>query len=171
MRLWAHECTRVFSDRLADVSEHSWFDRLISDALSRHMDLKWSEVQQQFYDQQQDEIAAAALGDSDNTGTGAVTASAAVPVRGSRRASTGLSVEVESSIAGGAAGNTLLFGDFAEATALHRTYRQVNSDSHLQLVLQHYMREYNAANFRCVCACVCASVSLCRSLLSCSRLQ
>ncbi|XP_055836500.1 dynein axonemal heavy chain 2 isoform X2 [Episyrphus balteatus] len=37
-RLWIHECFRVFSDRLVDESDQSWFVSEINDTIGRHMD-------------------------------------------------------------------------------------------------------------------------------------
>jgi dynein heavy chain len=33
LKLWKHECTRVFSDRLNDVHDKIWFDNSIQDLI------------------------------------------------------------------------------------------------------------------------------------------
>ena len=128
VRLWAHECTRVFCDRLSEESEHAWFDRLIAESLSRHMDLKWSDVRQQFYELTGEQVAKAR----------------AAVVDGVSEASSDSSV---STFAGGADNNALLFADFADPSTVTRSYQQVVSDTQLEVLLQHYLREYNSANY------------------------
>lgn len=38
LRLWVHECSRVFSDRLVDDSDQEWFLNKINDVLGKHME-------------------------------------------------------------------------------------------------------------------------------------
>ena len=39
LRLWVHECFRVFSDRLVDDNDQSWFLNEINDVLGKHMEV------------------------------------------------------------------------------------------------------------------------------------
>jgi dynein heavy chain len=36
MRLWVHECTRTFEDRMINEQDHSWFQNLVNDLLVKH---------------------------------------------------------------------------------------------------------------------------------------
>lgn len=51
--LWCHETARVFRDRLADVSDRQWFNKLIEDMLKKHFQVEWKpetfEVRSQLY--------------------------------------------------------------------------------------------------------------------------
>lgn len=44
VRLWVHECLRVFQDRLVDTSDKRWFLNLVKDAMADHTGYKYSEV-------------------------------------------------------------------------------------------------------------------------------
>lgn len=44
MRLWIHECRRVFCDRLIDDHDRQWFDTLLADTLRRHFDIDFAEI-------------------------------------------------------------------------------------------------------------------------------
>eukprot|EP01116_Phalansterium_solitarium_P017128 TRINITY_DN413_c0_g1_i5.p1 TRINITY_DN413_c0_g1~~TRINITY_DN413_c0_g1_i5.p1 ORF type:complete len:4163 (-),score=2181.62 TRINITY_DN413_c0_g1_i5:539-13027(-) len=44
VRLWAHECTRVFSDRLVDNEDRNWFQRLLETKMFKFLKTKWDEV-------------------------------------------------------------------------------------------------------------------------------
>ncbi|KXS21750.1 hypothetical protein M427DRAFT_107149 [Gonapodya prolifera JEL478] len=44
IRLWAHECLRVFSDRLVDASDRSWFMDLLKGTMNENLRLPWSNV-------------------------------------------------------------------------------------------------------------------------------
>jgi hypothetical protein len=149
IRLWGHECTRVFADRLADESELAWFDRLLTDSLSRHVEVKWSQVQELYYTQQAALVSAAAP----NTGTtDSPTAAASAAELGSED----VGVAGTATVADGSARNALLFSDFADPSAVKRGYHQVVSDLQLAIVLQHYLREYNSVNYKCVPRAACS---------------
>ncbi|KAG7305959.1 hypothetical protein JYU34_008522 [Plutella xylostella] len=44
LKLWIHECFRVFSDRLTDEKDRSWFFNLAADTLGKHMELTFAAV-------------------------------------------------------------------------------------------------------------------------------
>lgn len=44
LRLWLHESTRTFRDRLVDEEDRGWFDELLRRQLQKHFKLKWGEV-------------------------------------------------------------------------------------------------------------------------------
>ncbi|CAM9879439.1 unnamed protein product, partial [Choristocarpus tenellus] len=37
IRLWIHECSRVFYDRLISREDQEWFERLVIELLARHL--------------------------------------------------------------------------------------------------------------------------------------
>eukprot|EP00741_Cyanophora_paradoxa_P024436 tig00022075_g23593.t1 len=41
VKLWCHECARVFQDRLIDDTDKSWFDNLIKELLQQNFELEW----------------------------------------------------------------------------------------------------------------------------------
>ena len=41
-RLWAHECTRVFCDRLINEQDRSWFTASLTDKIKAHLKLDWN---------------------------------------------------------------------------------------------------------------------------------
>jgi hypothetical protein len=141
IRLWGHECTRVFADRLAEEAELAWFDRLLTDSLGRHMDVKWSAVQEQFYEQQ---AALTTAAGPNGLPTVAPDADADAPAG----AAAGQLVGTTATVGDGSAHNALLFTDFAEPSAAQRGYQQVVSDTVLSVVLQHYLREYNSTHYK-----------------------
>ncbi|XP_049764343.1 dynein axonemal heavy chain 2 [Schistocerca cancellata] len=44
LRLWVHECYRVFNDRLVDEKDIEWFFNQMNDQLGKHFDLTFSSV-------------------------------------------------------------------------------------------------------------------------------
>ncbi|KAI8926816.1 dnah1 protein [Entophlyctis helioformis] len=44
VRLWIHECQRVFQDRLVDNVDKGWFKNLIMTTMNDKLDLSWGEV-------------------------------------------------------------------------------------------------------------------------------
>ena len=36
VRLWLHECCRVFQDKLSNFSDKNWFAKALQDALRKH---------------------------------------------------------------------------------------------------------------------------------------
>lgn len=44
VRLWTHECMRVFSDRLVDDQDRSWFTSILKVHQKAHIGLPWEEV-------------------------------------------------------------------------------------------------------------------------------
>ncbi|XJO76015.1 hypothetical protein BDV3_006595 [Batrachochytrium dendrobatidis] len=44
VRLWIHECQRVFQDRLVDNVDKNWFKTLMMNTMNDKLDLSWSEV-------------------------------------------------------------------------------------------------------------------------------
>ncbi|KAI9349443.1 dynein heavy chain and region D6 of dynein motor-domain-containing protein [Zopfochytrium polystomum] len=44
VRLWVHECCRVFQDRLVDTTDKSWFLELVKDTMLDKLQLSWPEV-------------------------------------------------------------------------------------------------------------------------------
>lgn len=44
VRIWVHECQRVFQDRLVDKTDKSWFKELVMLTMSRQLDLNWTDV-------------------------------------------------------------------------------------------------------------------------------
>jgi dynein heavy chain len=135
IRLWAHECTRVFSDRLVDGQDVAWFSRLLVDILQSTFGVRWNDVAQQFYDAQS---ASSSLGA--DAATAAAVASAPAPADDlySRFSDA-------ATVADGARGNALLFADFADPTSAVRLYRQVPSDERLRNVLSQLLEDHNAS--------------------------
>eukprot|EP00736_Rhodelphis_marinus_P006943 Rmarinus@m.24609 len=43
-RLWAHECLRVFQDRLTSIEDRDWFDVLLRETMSEYFGAPWEEV-------------------------------------------------------------------------------------------------------------------------------
>lgn len=44
VRLWIHECMRVFQDRLVDKEDRGWFKNLLMSTMSQKLDCNWDEV-------------------------------------------------------------------------------------------------------------------------------
>ena len=44
VRLWIHECMRVFQDRLVDKEDRGWFRNLLMSTMSQKLDCNWTEV-------------------------------------------------------------------------------------------------------------------------------
>ena len=44
VRLWIHECQRVFQDRLVDNTDKSWFKTLVMNTMNSKLDVSWGEV-------------------------------------------------------------------------------------------------------------------------------
>eukprot|EP00931_Biecheleriopsis_adriatica_P034701 TRINITY_DN20021_c0_g4_i1.p1 TRINITY_DN20021_c0_g4~~TRINITY_DN20021_c0_g4_i1.p1 ORF type:complete len:4150 (-),score=1074.99 TRINITY_DN20021_c0_g4_i1:152-12580(-) len=44
IKCWAHECQRVFKDRLINVSDHAWFDSQLKTTMEEHLKKKWDVV-------------------------------------------------------------------------------------------------------------------------------
>lgn len=44
IRLWVHECYRVFSDRINDHGDYDWFSKRLNDTLGIHMDLTFQNI-------------------------------------------------------------------------------------------------------------------------------
>ena len=44
IRLWAHECMRVFKDRLTDDPDRAWFDAAVAEKVKLHFKKDWREV-------------------------------------------------------------------------------------------------------------------------------
>jgi dynein heavy chain len=44
VRLWTHECMRVFQDRLVDKEDRGWFRNLLMSTMSQKLDCNWTEV-------------------------------------------------------------------------------------------------------------------------------
>eukprot|EP01063_Lacrimia_lanifica_P030854 TRINITY_DN4987_c0_g4_i2.p1 TRINITY_DN4987_c0_g4~~TRINITY_DN4987_c0_g4_i2.p1 ORF type:complete len:4157 (+),score=1788.38 TRINITY_DN4987_c0_g4_i2:76-12546(+) len=44
VRMWLHECQRVYRDRLVDDQDRGWFDDLLKRQLQKHMKAKWKDV-------------------------------------------------------------------------------------------------------------------------------
>ncbi|PRP75973.1 hypothetical protein PROFUN_01689 [Planoprotostelium fungivorum] len=44
VRLWLHECTRVFQDRLVDDTDRQWFQRLLENLLESKLNRTWTDV-------------------------------------------------------------------------------------------------------------------------------
>ncbi|KAJ3395883.1 Dynein heavy chain 1, axonemal [Lobulomyces angularis] len=44
VRLWAHECLRVFHDRLVDNTDKTWFIDLVKNTMSDHLQMEWKDV-------------------------------------------------------------------------------------------------------------------------------
>ncbi|KAJ3368393.1 Dynein heavy chain 1, axonemal [Kappamyces sp. JEL0680] len=44
VRLWAHECMRVFQDRLIDSTDKSWFKKLLMTSMQDKLHVAWEEV-------------------------------------------------------------------------------------------------------------------------------
>jgi AAA+ lid domain len=42
IRLWAHECLRVFSDRLVDAPDRAWFDGMLGGMVKAHFNVDWN---------------------------------------------------------------------------------------------------------------------------------
>ncbi|KAI9104654.1 dynein heavy chain and region D6 of dynein motor-domain-containing protein [Phlyctochytrium arcticum] len=44
IRLWTHECVRVFQDRLVDNTDKTWFQNLVKQSMVEHIGVKYSDV-------------------------------------------------------------------------------------------------------------------------------
>lgn len=44
VRLWIHECMRVFQDRLVDKEDRAWFKSLLMSTMSQKLDCNWDDV-------------------------------------------------------------------------------------------------------------------------------
>ena len=44
VRLWVHECRRIFKDRLINVEDRAWFEKLIKDKIDKVFKMQWDEV-------------------------------------------------------------------------------------------------------------------------------
>ncbi|KAJ3087451.1 Dynein heavy chain 1, axonemal [Quaeritorhiza haematococci] len=44
VRLWVHECMRVFQDRLVDQQDKSWFSNMIKSTMTEQLKVSWEEV-------------------------------------------------------------------------------------------------------------------------------
>ena len=44
IRLWGHECTRVFHDRLINTDDREWFHESLADKVEVHFKKKWSKI-------------------------------------------------------------------------------------------------------------------------------
>ena len=44
IKLWAHECLRVFSDRLISDSDHDKFDELLKEQIKEKFKKEWSSI-------------------------------------------------------------------------------------------------------------------------------
>lgn len=122
IRLWSHECLRVFSDRLVDAVDADWFNNALSETCAAYFRTHYSVIQQQFYIDQLE----AAGGVDDST------------------LDRGQSVLPASTVHAGAGGNALLFADFSDSDNSSKAYNQVSSDGHVYHILQHYLDEYNS---------------------------
>lgn len=49
VRLWVHECLRVFHDRLIDDTDRAWIIEKIKDKISHHFKLKPQQVRFRLY--------------------------------------------------------------------------------------------------------------------------
>ena len=43
-RLWYHECTRVFADRLVNDNDRTWFDELLKECLVTNFETTYENV-------------------------------------------------------------------------------------------------------------------------------
>jgi dynein heavy chain len=44
VKLWIHECLRVFQDRLVDQHDKGWFVSLVQKTMKEHLDMNWTDV-------------------------------------------------------------------------------------------------------------------------------
>jgi hypothetical protein len=44
LRLWYHECLRVFSDRLVSQDDRTWFQRMMAEKIKEHFSLEFRRV-------------------------------------------------------------------------------------------------------------------------------
>jgi dynein heavy chain len=44
VRLWSHECMRVFQDRLVDKTDKDWFKNLLQKSMEKELEVTWGEV-------------------------------------------------------------------------------------------------------------------------------
>ncbi|KAJ9446655.1 Dynein-1-beta heavy chain [Diplonema papillatum] len=44
IRMWLHECSRVYRDRLVDDVDRGWFDDLLKKQVQKHFKMRWKEV-------------------------------------------------------------------------------------------------------------------------------
>ena len=127
VRLWAHECSRVFSDRLVDDSDRTLFQQSLTDVCTSHLRTDLQQALQQFYSDQMDSEHELSLSAEQS------------PYQASK------SILPASTVANGASSNALLFADFSDSDGSTPAYTQVRSDGHLTSTLQFYLDEYNVS--------------------------
>lgn len=44
VRLWLHECTRVFQDRLVNDEDRAWFENQLREELEAHLEASWDDI-------------------------------------------------------------------------------------------------------------------------------
>jgi dynein heavy chain len=44
VKLWIHECLRVFQDRLVDQHDKGWFTSLVQNTIKEHLNMSWTDV-------------------------------------------------------------------------------------------------------------------------------
>jgi len=46
IKLWAHECSRVFKDRLISIDDQTFFDKLLKDMVKTNFKREWNALVQ-----------------------------------------------------------------------------------------------------------------------------
>ena len=120
VRMWVHECRRVFSDRLVNTAGRVWFDEQLQQQVSTRFKMPWHAV-------------------STPNGAGADAAAAGAGAG----AGAGAASDPDTS-ATLHTGSRLIFGDFMVPGADPKVYEEVRDMEALVATMEEYLMDFNA---------------------------